>query len=137
MIISKRHSIGMLIIRIGIGLGFLFFHGWGKLVGGPERWASLGEAMNHIGITFGYTFWGFMAALTESLGGLLFALGLFHKPLSLLLAFTMFIASLQHLIPGKGSAASALKFLFFFSGIYFLDPGKYSIDYLLRKKKDQ
>ncbi|MCZ6900150.1 MAG: DoxX family protein [Bacteroidetes bacterium] len=70
--LSNKKDLGLLIIRIGFGFGFIYFHGWGKLMDGPERWERVGGAMANIGIGFGHTFWGFMAALTETLGALMF-----------------------------------------------------------------
>ena len=66
--LSKHYDLGLLIARLGIGLGLLFFHGWGKLMGGPERWAGVGGAMSNFGIDFGHTFFGFLASFAESIG---------------------------------------------------------------------
>lgn len=124
----ERYSdAGLLIIRLGFGLGFIYYHGWGKLMGGPERWAKLGGAMGHLGIDFGHTFFGFMAAITESLGALFFALGFLFQPVLVLLAFTMVVAAVSHLA-GSGNPASALKNAFLFTGMIFTGPGRYSID---------
>ncbi len=133
--LEKHRDIGLLIMRVGLGLGFLFYHGWGKLVGGPERWTSVGGAMKRIGIDFFPAFWGFMAAITESLGGLLLALGLFTRPVCLLLGFTMLMASIQHYASGRGNPGNAIKFLFVSVGLFIIGPGKYSLDEWLSKKK--
>ena len=134
---NKNHyHIGMLILRVGFGIGFIYFHGWGKITGGVERWKNLGGAMDHIGIHFGHTFFGFMAALSETLGALLFASGLFFSPSCYFLAFTMAMASLSHFVSGEGSPGNALKNFFLFTGLSFMDPGKYSLDYwFFRKNK--
>ena len=102
---------------------------------GPERWERTGKAMSNIGIEFGYTFWGFMATLTETLGALMFAAGLFFRPVSLLLAFTMFIAMISHISSGRGNPGNAFKNLSLFIGAYFIGPGKYSIDEWLKKRR--
>ena len=78
--LSKYQDIGLLVARLGIGLGLLFFHGWGKLIEGPERWKGVGGAMSNFGIDFGHTFFGFLASFSESVGGLLIAAGLFFRP---------------------------------------------------------
>jgi putative oxidoreductase len=91
----------MLLLRIGIGLFFLG-HGIPKLLGGPEKWAALGGAMGNIGISFTPTFWGFMAAISEALGGLLLILGLLVRPAAALMFFTMLIATIMHLKTGGG-----------------------------------
>ena len=132
--LSKYSDIGLLVFRIGFGFAFLFFHGWGKLTGGPERWEGVGSAMEIFGITFGHTFFGFLAAFAESIGGLMIAAGLFYRPICALLAFTMFVAMLRHFINGQGSPAHAMKNLFVLVGLLPLGPGKFSLDALLSKK---
>src|SRR5680860_463888 len=102
-------DIGLLVLRLGFGLGFVYFHGWDKLMGGPERWAGVGASVEHLGIGFGHTFFGFLAAFAESIGGLLIALGLFFRPAALLLAGTMFVAWVMHITTGNGTPAHAFK----------------------------
>ena len=67
---DRYTNIGILFIRIGIGLMFIL-HGWPKFTGGPEKWAGLGAyGMGTLGINFLPVFWGFMAAAAEFLGGI-------------------------------------------------------------------
>ncbi len=129
--LSKYTDAGLLVFRLGFGLGFLFFHGWDKLVGGPERWQGVGSAMSSLGIDFGHTFWGFLAAFSESIGGLMIAAGLFYRPIVMLLAFTMFVATFRHIATGEGSPRHAFKNLFVLIGLMPMGPGKYSIDAIL------
>lgn len=133
--LSNKKDLGLLIIRLGFGFGFIYFHGWGKLIDGPERWERVGGAMANIGIEFAPTSWGFMAAITESLGALMFAAGLFFRPVSALLAFTMLIAMISHISSGQGSPGNAFKNLSLFIGAYFIGPGKYSIDEWMKKRR--
>ncbi len=132
--LSKYQDIGLLVLRLGFGLGFLFFHGWGKLTGGPEVWADVGGVMTIFGIGFGHAFFGFMAAFAESIGGLMFAAGLLFRPISSLLAFVMFTAMLNHFISGQGTPAHAFKNLFVLLGIMTVGPGKYSLDSVIASK---
>src|SRR5690606_22626802 len=64
---------GWLILRVGIGIS-IFLHGFPKITGGTEMWTAIGSSMGIFGINFAPTFWGFLAAVAESVGGLLFAL---------------------------------------------------------------
>jgi putative oxidoreductase len=132
--LEKYRDAGLLVIRLGVGLGFLFYHGWGKLTGGPERWAQVGGAMRYIGIDFGHTFFGFMASFSESIGGVLIALGLFFRPVCALLAFTMVMATMSHYGSGRGNPAHPFKNAFFLIGLIFVGPGKYSLDALIACK---
>lgn len=133
--LSKYQDAGLLVLRLGFGLGFLFFHGWGKLTGGPERWEGLGGALSSFGINFGHTFFGFMAAFSESIGGILLAAGLFYRPIAALLACTMFVAMSRHFITGEGSAGHSFKNLFVLLGLITIGPGKYSLDAWLARRK--
>lgn len=128
--LGKYRDTGLLIMRLGLGIAFLL-HGLPKLVGGPARWAELGRNMSEIGINFWPTFWGFMAAVSEGIGGLLLILGLVYRPVCLLLAFTMLIATLSQMGP-KGhnfkNYSHPLKLIFVFAGMACIGPGRFSID---------
>ena len=126
--LEKYRDVGLLIVRLGFGLGFLFYHGWGKLIGGPERWAQVGGAMGNLGIGFGHTFFGFMAAFSESIGGLLIARGLFFRPACALLFITMFVATVNHYATGSGTPGHSAKNAMLFLGLLLIGPGKYSLD---------
>jgi putative oxidoreductase len=132
--LERYRDLGLLIARVGFGLGFIFFHGWDKLTGGPERWAQVGSAMQNLGIRFAPTFFGFMASFSESVGGVLIALGLFFRPAAALLCFTMFVATVFHLASGQGTPAHAFKNAAVLLGFIFIGPGKYSLDEMLRRK---
>ena len=79
-------DLGLLVLRLSIGLSMILFHGWGKISGGPERWRRIGGAMENFGIDFLPMFWGFMAGFTEFFGSVLIILGLFFRPAAALLA---------------------------------------------------
>jgi putative oxidoreductase len=132
--LEKYRDVGLLIARLGFGLGFLYFHGWDKLVGGPERWAGVGGAMDSVGIGFGHTFFGFMAAFSEAVGGILIAAGLFFRPVCVLLCLTMIVAASNHIVTGRGNPGHAVKNVALFIGLMLIGPGKYSLDYVIQQK---
>ena len=122
-------SFGLLLLRIGIGAMFIL-HGWPKLAGGAAYWEAVGKAMEVVGITQAPVFWGFMAGLAETLGGLLLVLGLFWRPACLMLLAIMLMATARHLAVGDAfndyshAAEAAILFL----ALFFIGPGKYSLD---------
>lgn len=127
--LGKYRNTGLLILRIGIGVMFII-HGFPKVAGGPDKWTALGGSMKLIGIDFMPVFWGFMAAVTELFGGFLLILGLFFRPVNMLLVFTMLIATLVHFAKGDGinGASHAIELGFVFLSLIFIGPGRYSID---------
>ena len=128
--LGKYRDAGLLILRIGLGAAFMI-HGLPKLTGGPKLWAGLGKSMGLIGIDFLPVFWGFMAAFTEGIGGVLLVLGAFYRPACLLLTFTMFVATLSLASPKKTAFkdySDPLKLAVVFFGLAFIGPGRFSID---------
>lgn len=121
-------DIGLLILRLGIGVMFIM-HGLPKITGGPERWEALGGAMGALGIHFIPVFWGFMAAFAEFFGGIFLIFGLLWRPATFLLFFTMLVAALFHLERGDGfkGSAHAIELGIVFLGLFFTGPGKYII----------
>jgi putative oxidoreductase len=129
-------DIGLLILRLGIGLMFLIAHGGPKLMGGTEMWTQVGGAMGNFGISFAPTFWGFMASAAEGIGGLCLVLGLGTRVAAALMAFTMMVAATMHLSKGDGLAGSshAIELGVVFLALVFLGAGRYSLDAKLRKR---
>ena len=128
---GKYREFGLLILRVGLGVIFMI-HGLPKLGAGPKLWHSLGDAMGNLGMHLFPTFWGFMAAIAEGVGGLLLILGAFYRPTALLLTFTMSIATLHLALGAKTPPFSAysypLTMAFVFLGLAFIGPGRLSID---------
>jgi len=120
---------GLLLLRLGIGFMFVL-HGYPKLLGGPERWEGVGGAMANFGISFAPAFWGLMAALSETFGGLFLALGVFSRPACLVLLSTMIVATLHHLNRGDGivGASHAIESAILFAALFIIGPGKYRLD---------
>lgn len=128
--LSKYKDHGLLIARVGIGIAYLLLHGWGKITGGPDRWIGLGKNMPGFGVDAIYMFWGFMASLAESLGGLLLALGYKTRLVATFLAITMLVAVYAHLSGGDGwrGSSHALKMMFVMIAFMTVGAGKFSLD---------
>lgn len=120
---------GLLLLRVGIGVS-IFFHGLPKMTRGPETWTAIGGTMSNLGINFAPAFWGFMAAFAETIGGILFALGLFFRPAALLLIGTMTVALVMHFSQGDDfmKYGHAFDLLIVFAAALLTGPGKYSFD---------
>jgi putative oxidoreductase len=128
--LGKYRDTGLLILRLGLGI-LVLMHGMPKLVGGPAEWTKLGANMANLGIDFFPVFWGFMAAVTEGIGGLLLVVGLFYRPVCLLLCFTMIVATLKHYKAGDKfmqQTSRPLELAFVFLGLAVVGPGRFSVD---------
>lgn len=127
--LAKHRDFGLLILRAGIGIMFMT-HGIPKLARGVEGWERLGRSMELVGIHFAPTLWGFAAAIAETLGGLCLALGLWTRAVCLPLAFTMVMATVNHLAKGDGfgKASHAIEACIVFIGLFLIGPGRYSLD---------
>lgn len=124
---------GLLLIRLGVGVGMLTLHGYDKIMGGPERWEGVGGAMGNLGIAFMPVVWGFLAAFAESVGSILIMLGPLYRAATLMLAFNMFVATLMHLgmpaeNPGSGIAGAekAMLYMVVYLGLFFTGPGRFA-----------
>jgi putative oxidoreductase len=125
---------GLLVLRVGVGLSMIAFHGWGKLSGGPEQWEKVGGAMANLGLDFAPVFWGLMAALAESACAVLLVIGILTRPAAALLAATMLVAAVAHLArpegaPGAGwsGASHALELLAVSICLLLTGPGRFSL----------
>ncbi len=135
--LNKYSDAGLLIIRVGMGIAYAFIYGYPKIMGGPELWGKLGGAMGNVGITFAPEFWGFLAALAEFGGGILILTGLFTRPAAFFMAFTMLMATMQHLskLDPWNRVMSPMENFAVLTGLVFLGAGKFSLDYLFFRKK--
>jgi putative oxidoreductase len=130
----RNVDLALLIVRVGVGLSMLVFHGYGKMAGGAEAWTRIGGSMANLGIAFLPTMWGLFAALSESVGSLLLILGVFTRSAAAFLAVTMSVATLSHLNlpptePSSGwrGASHALELLTVYMALLIAGPGKYAL----------
>jgi len=134
--LDKYRDIGLLILRVGIGIMFMI-HGLPKLTAGPEKWVMLGGTMKALGVGFAPMAWGFMAALSEFGGGLLLALGFFTRPACIFLLATMIVAAVMHISKGDPFVkySHAMEAGTLFLSLILIGPGKYSLDDQIRTAK--
>ncbi len=126
-------QLGFTLIRIGFGTILLIF-GYNKLMSGTENLTQIGSAMGFFGITWGYLFWGYLAALTELCGGMAFMLGFGTRIMSLPLMVLLIVAlkfHLQNNDPFMKWSFPALC-LCIVIGYCIAGSGLYSVDHLLQ-----
>jgi len=125
---SFPKDLGLLIIRLGVGLPMVY-RGYLKLAAGPGRWRGIGAAMENLGISFAPTFWGFMAAFAEGVGGLCIVLGFQVQIAAALLCFTMLIAFLRHYMAGDGFGRfiHPVELGAVFLGLALIGPGRFAL----------
>jgi putative oxidoreductase len=128
--LTKFRDWGLLFLRVALGSFYLYVHGWHKLAGGIHQWREIGLAVHYVGIRFAPVFWGLMAALSETLGCVLFILGFLFRVACLLLLITLTVASAMHLGKNQGldTASHAIELAILFFSLLFIGPGKYSLD---------
>ena len=126
-------DLGLLILRLGIGVMFIC-HGIPKLLGGPQGWEGLAQfglpflPEGFIAIAF-----GFAAMATELGGGLLLALGKFHRITCAALAGVMVVAFTTKIgnVTGIGDFAKEagwpLELTVVFVALFFTGPGRYVV----------
>lgn len=134
--LNKYRDLGLLVLRVGIGIMFMY-HGGAKLLAGPDMWTKVGSAMGNLDITFFPVFWGFIASCAEFFGGVLLIIGFLFRPASIILTFDMFVATLFHFKHGDGLgiASHAIECGIVFLSLILIGAGAYSLDAKLAARK--
>lgn len=125
---EQATDIGLLIVRVFSGLALALAHGWGKVPPQPGFVGMIGG----MGLPAPELF-AWLAALAEFGGGLLLAVGLLTRPVSLLIAgHFMFVVFLAH--AGDPFGRRELALFFFVVALLFMlaGAGRYSVDAALR-----
>lgn len=126
----------LLVIRLYWGVSFART-GWGKLTH-LEKTTGFFESLNIPAPKLN----AIAAGCVECGGGILLALGLFARPVSIPLIFTMIVAyitadneALHAITSDPDKFVTATPFLFLFAAVIVLafGPGKISLDHLFRK----
>lgn len=126
--LGKYRDFGLLLMRLGLGGMFIVVHGYPKMIGGPPLWEKIGGAVGSVGIHGYPVYWGFMAAFSELVGGVLLVLGLFTRPALALMLCTMVVAVASQLGHGLGGASHPIEVGVALLGLLFLGPGRHSFD---------
>lgn len=127
---SPAGDLGLLVLRVFAGLALALAHGWGKLPPSDRFVSRVGE--------FGFPvpeLFAWLSGIAE-LGGLLLALGLLTRPVSLLIVLNMTVALLfAH--EGDPFSQREKAFLFGFVGLLYLlaGAGRYSLDALIHRRR--
>ena len=123
-------DIGLLWLRVLMGLG-IANHGYGKVFGGKiDRFA---EGVASMGFPVP-EFFAWAASLSEFLGGICIALGLFTRPAAFFVFVTMGVAAfIRHGADPLKRKELALAYWTISGALMFLGSGKFSLDYLIRK----
>lgn len=123
-------NFGILVFRVFIGLTMAFAHGLGKLP--PPQ--MLIDGVQSMGFPLPVVF-AWAAALSEFVGALLIAAGLFTRYAAGFLAFTMGVAAfVVHAQDTFDKKEMALLYLAACVLIMFVGAGRFSLDRIIRKK---
>lgn len=128
--ILHNSDLGLLIFRLFVGSSMALAHGLGKLPP-PE---PLIEGVTSMGFPMPVVF-AWAAALSEFVGALCIATGLFTRWAGLFLGFTMGVAAfVAH--GADPFARKELALVYFTACVMFIfvGAGKYSLDFIIRKK---
>lgn len=92
----------LFLMRVAIGI-LTIGHGYPKIMLGFSGWHDLGTTfMVPLGINFLPTLWGFLGAVTEFLGGIMFTIGFKTRVASAALTIMMIVAAAWHINRGDG-----------------------------------
>ncbi|WP_240612585.1 DoxX family protein [Brumimicrobium salinarum] len=129
---ENLNGIGLLLLRISIGLAMLLGHGLGK-------WSRLiegGEIQFADPFGFGPMTSMIMAVFAEVFCASLVIFGLLTRWALLPLVITMLVATFYvHFTDGFGGMEKAFLYLVGFVALLFTGPGKFSIDSLIQLNK--
>lgn len=123
-----NHSFAWALIRVVAGLSLAYGHGLPKLQRGVEGFAT---TVANLGFPAPH-FFAWCATLTELVGGVLIAIGLFTRPMGALAAFTMAVALYQHRADPFRSLELPLIYFAIFIGTALIGSGRFGLDARVR-----
>jgi len=126
-----RQALGLLVLRLTAGLALALNHGLGKLPPSDGFIQGVGSMGFPLPLLFAWA-----AALSESLGGLLLAAGLFARPAAAAILGTMTTAVLiAHAGDPLAKREPALIYAAIALLVLLAGPGRYALDTLLAKRR--
>ena len=125
-------DLAILILRLWVGAMFIW-HGYGKLFGGMEQFSGwLGQLGVPLPVLFGY-----LAALSEFVGGILLILGLFYRIAAFFILIVMIVAlTTAHVGDPLSKTEKPLTFAVTMISFILFGAGKYSLDAVLFRSKN-
>jgi putative oxidoreductase len=129
--ITSNLANGVLFIaRLGLGLMMAFAHGLGKLPPSDGFIAAVSALGFPLPVIFAWA-----AGLSEFIGSLAVSIGLATRLSALMVSFTMLVAAFgRHFSDPFEKKEMALVYLCCFLLFAAVGSGRYSIDYLMRKR---
>ena len=85
--LTRYADFGLLLMRVGLGVAFML-HGWPKISGGTSMWHGIGSSL---GLPAPVVF-GFLAAISEFVGGLMLVLGWKTRLAATAIAYSQVVA---------------------------------------------
>jgi len=130
-----RHpDLGLLIIRVAVGLIFLFA-GYTKFTAGETTLNTIGANIKYLGLDVGTNnistlFFGLLAAGSEAVGGLMLVIGYMFRTSSSFLFVTMIVATLSQMdssVPELAEFGFPMIMGLVVAGLLFTGPGRFSL----------
>ena len=123
---------GHLVLRVSVSLLFLFGHGWAKLAGWAEKSATFPDPL-HVGSRLSFA----LVIFAEVVCSALVAAGLLTRLAAVPPVIMMFVAFfVQHAADPFARRELAMLYGLAFVAILLLGPGEWSLDGLLRRRRE-
>lgn len=133
--LPRSSDLGLLVLRLWLGLSLACLHGWGKLVGFAEMAPKFTDPIG-IGPQTALA----LTVFAEFVCGLLLAIGLFTRfaaaVLTILMAVAFFVVHGASLKMGPGSGELAFIYLAGFVMLLIAGGGRFSLDAQLSRGND-
>lgn len=127
---GRQAVLGWTVVRVVFGVLLAAAHGLPKVMDGVARHTN---TVTSLGFPFPH-FFAWLSALTELVGGLLIAVGLFTRPVALMAVSTMAVALYRHRADPFARMEMSLLFLTVFVAMCIAGAGPWSLDARLRRR---